>query len=1104
MEAFATLSFVGNVIQLVEVSSKLVKTAIRLRNSASGVPNDINDAIVIRDRLVSVLQGVGTSGSIHSEHDRQLAGLAEGCRSVCGELLDQVNRIKGKGDSSKTGVLGVAWRTLTDGGKLNSIEQRLDRYRSQILAHIVVMLDQKQSATHSLIASSIEQQGTHAQSLRMQIDKIKEDVIAAIKSELHHTQSSKRGIRTEPVQDVELNVDRFERTIPKNLSHAEGQYPSEHSEAQLDILAAVRDSLATIAQASKAITIHDWLFYPELLSRESAIRDAHEKTYTWLLHDEYIDEGFEEDFNEDAEEESDEGSEEDFNRDITEGINGPDMHLERSRQRDAMCNWLKNGRGIFYISGKAGSGKSTLMKYLAGAPQTLKHLTNWANSSGKELVFAPFFFWRPGTPLQRSTPGLYRGILWKLLDAHPALIPDVFPMFRADLNRGKSFPFEPTLPELEAAFDILIKNPRVLSKHRVCLFIDGLDEFEGDYWKLSQRLVKWCDSDDIKICVSSRPKNEFSKAFSTAPGVTQFSLHHLTRPDMLRFVLDTFEKDSRYTDACNDNDGCASLSSLIVDRADGVFLWVRLVVSELLVAMGNSDSLVQLEQRLAEIPTDLRPLFNQMLRRVNRMDRMKLSRTFMLLQFCFERGVNRDRDFIGTTVYAQAVLDDIADNPDLVAQLVDGSVGPFLSNAGCISKCNQMCRRLIGRCQGLLDIVETGRGFPHCHRVNFFHRTVSDFLKEPEIESDIQKGAGVFNPRQALAHTKLARVKFVNPDLPKEDSSSSGLERDAAYRFHCTLLDVLALSREECSLFDEVSALKRMVGNIQRMPWMVYISLGQKGDYGAQISFGINITEDLDSAVLYNTLRSPSTRRLAEEIIRRSPPILDRSTLNPLVSVWLYAIPVMDESNISIIRLLLEGGESPNTKLPNLLNYMFNRLPTVDDPIIQFATTSLPMTPWTLFLLTLSLNWTLCKPRKEIFLGCIELLLYYGADPSVYFVGYEIQKNATEDPARRGPYYTDLTTMMALWGLQPADQAQRVPSGPATLSTYFRRLRRRGRAQPQHARPLQLDVSNKTQFLVTHVLPWHILTQASVTELEAVHRLCELVLAGHKIKFFTY
>lgn len=46
--------------------------------------------------------------------------------------------------------------------------------------------------------------------------------------------------------------------------------------------------------------------------------------------------------------------------------------------RNRLFDWLKSGDGIFHISGKLGSGKSTLMKYLCEHSATKTMLTAWA------------------------------------------------------------------------------------------------------------------------------------------------------------------------------------------------------------------------------------------------------------------------------------------------------------------------------------------------------------------------------------------------------------------------------------------------------------------------------------------------------------------------------------------------------------------------------------------------------------------------------------------------------------------------------------------------------------------------------------------------------
>lgn len=58
------------------------------------------------------------------------------------------------------------------------------------------------------------------------------------------------------------------------------------------------------------------------------------------------------------------------------------------------------------------------------------------------------------------------------------------------------------------------------------------------------------------------------------------------------------------------------LASEIVQKADGVFLWVKLVVSSMLDGLGNFDRGADLERRLSELPEDLENLYWHMIYRV--------------------------------------------------------------------------------------------------------------------------------------------------------------------------------------------------------------------------------------------------------------------------------------------------------------------------------------------------------------------------------------------------------------------------------------------------------------------------------------------------------
>jgi hypothetical protein len=103
---------------------------------------------------------------------------------------------------------------------------------------------------------------------------------------------------------------------------------------------------------------------------------------------------------------------------------------------DNFVDWLEYGNGLYWINGKAGSGKSTLMKYICHNSLTCDYLATWAQ--GKRLCTAEFYFWDLGTSLQKSQIGLFRSLLCEILRQAPTLIPLVVPETWAMLYSSRS------------------------------------------------------------------------------------------------------------------------------------------------------------------------------------------------------------------------------------------------------------------------------------------------------------------------------------------------------------------------------------------------------------------------------------------------------------------------------------------------------------------------------------------------------------------------------------------------------------------------------------------------------------------------------------------
>ncbi|KAK0118369.1 hypothetical protein ONS95_012657 [Cadophora gregata] len=121
---------------------------------------------------------------------------------------------------------------------------------------------------------------------------------------------------------------------------------------------------------------------------------------------------------------------------------------------------------------------------------------------------------------------------------------------------------------------------------KLFFLIDGLDEFDGDHEVLagffndmSKNFVQNSKS-TVKICVSSRLYVVFQENFA---GSRMLKLQDLTLPDIALFVRDRFLKDGTFKMlAAREPEATTHLIQAVVSKASGVFLWVFIVIKDLL------------------------------------------------------------------------------------------------------------------------------------------------------------------------------------------------------------------------------------------------------------------------------------------------------------------------------------------------------------------------------------------------------------------------------------------------------------------------------------------------------------------------------------------
>jgi len=124
---------------------------------------------------------------------------------------------------------------------------------------------------------------------------------------------------------------------------------------------------------------------------------------------------------------------------------GSTDHRTTTRLNINFARWLASNDSLYWISGKPGSGKSTMMKYISTNQQTIRLLEPWAD--GSKISVASFFFWNATKErLQKSRSLLLRSLLFQLLSRWPGWIRVLFPDPWQLLKSSTRLTMSPGLP----------------------------------------------------------------------------------------------------------------------------------------------------------------------------------------------------------------------------------------------------------------------------------------------------------------------------------------------------------------------------------------------------------------------------------------------------------------------------------------------------------------------------------------------------------------------------------------------------------------------------------------------------------------------------------
>ncbi|RDW60295.1 hypothetical protein BP5796_11901 [Coleophoma crateriformis] len=789
MDALTALSVASSVIQFVDFGSKLLSNTRKLYKSARGVLTENVDVEIITHDLSNLTLGlrrklpqnrrlgtVGSDANPASEDDEALDVLCARCVEIAEELIKRLSNLKvkpieSKGNEGKEGE-GEEKPPEEESNppstfsKLRATNTRSRRFRTVVLADsseaserpkflqfrkwdsfrkaLEASWDKKEidalattlrefrseiefrtlvSFRGSLKDLAVQQSQTSRQlshSTKLILDTFmngRDDLANQLRLQVQKLLEIQAVLERKELDDANKMENFFKGELDRvGTFHSSKGVSDDHTVKKDAIEYQVEEELRLLMIENSLLGS---LSFATLTDRQESVEIAYHQTFEWIYQPSEISKA----------------------------------------QWSSFVDWLRQEDGVYWINGKAGSGKSTLMRYIYESERTKDELQKWAGSMSVEMC--GFFFWNSGDEEQKSQRGLLRSLLFEILNRHRVLLSEIMPEVweiwsaRATGLISRKLPLDsPLLPpepkpwtvaQLLRAFRKVLKT--LQNEVKLSLFIDGLDEYGDDYDDILSLLEEFSNSPNLKICLSSRPLMAFERAFA---GLPSLKLQNLTHGDISHYVKDRLYSNKYMLVLSAQHAAAVSgLVDEIVGKASGVFLWVKLVVKSLLHGLRDHNRISDLHKRVRHLPADLEALYAHMLKHTDPFYDEQASQIFQIMRVA-QKG-SPDRVTLLTLSWADEEDENLAEN---------ASIRP-LTEEEVSMRCKTMDARLKSVCAGLLESNDSSIDPCINAKVMFMHRTVSDWFKKETVWGQLlSRTAGTgFSPNLAMLKSCILRLK---------------------------------------------------------------------------------------------------------------------------------------------------------------------------------------------------------------------------------------------------------------------------------------------------------------------------------------------------------
>ncbi|KAM3456540.1 hypothetical protein NHJ6243_008163 [Beauveria neobassiana] len=398
--------------------------------------------------------------------------------------------------------------------------------------------------------------------------------------------------------------------------------------------------------------------------------------------------------------------------------------------------WSSADRGLFWMKGHPGVGKSTLIKFIMEEIKRTRYVDKM-----RSIVVSFFFNKRAADDLEKTRLGFYRSVLHQLLDQCPEALGGLVTSFsrRKDTSGqvGKDWYWQ----EQNLGTNLAHAICSILDSHALWLFVDALDESNEGTADTMVREFKLL----LKINPSSHTNFHICFTARHFPVIAtdcdfELQVDQKNVDDIKKYVLEEFS--NRCQQLSN-----SEIPKTVITGAHGIFLWARVALEEAIRLHHSGRGLPFIVQALKRLPPELQDLFRSII--ISGAE--EVSSLQVMQWICFA-----EEDLTLEELRWAIIVDD--DESKL-------SVADCRKDPSFIADDDGMTRRLRALSCGLAEVVEARSSVTTSKRIQFIHETVKEFflnhglrlLRGTDVGSDSDSAVTTARERK-FGHYRLART----------------------------------------------------------------------------------------------------------------------------------------------------------------------------------------------------------------------------------------------------------------------------------------------------------------------------------------------------------